>query len=91
MQQRGVRRAWPEEIDEEELGPPGEPRPERPEPEPEPPRPLPDPPPDERRRKFYYDGGRVEIAAHLVYELDPESGRQHPRNTATVAYTRRTD
>ena len=27
------------------------------------------------RRKYYYDGGHVEIAAHLVYELDPE-GRQ---------------
>jgi type I restriction enzyme R subunit len=27
------------------------------------------------RRKFYFDGGRVEIAAHLVYELDP-SGAQ---------------
>jgi type I restriction enzyme R subunit len=27
------------------------------------------------RRKFYFDGGQVEIAAHLVYELDPE-GRQ---------------
>ena len=27
------------------------------------------------RRKFYFDGGRVEIAAHLVYELDPD-GRQ---------------
>jgi type I restriction enzyme R subunit len=26
-------------------------------------------------RKFYFDGGAVEIAAHLVYELDPE-GRQ---------------
>jgi type I restriction enzyme R subunit len=23
------------------------------------------------RRKFYFDGGHVEIAAHLVYELDP--------------------
>ncbi len=33
-----------------------------------------EPPPDERR-KFYFDGGRVEIAAHLVYELDPD-GRQ---------------
>jgi type I restriction enzyme R subunit len=33
-----------------------------------------DPPPDQRR-KFYYDGGQVEIAAHLVYELDPE-GKQ---------------
>ncbi|MGE5060405.1 MAG: EcoAI/FtnUII family type I restriction enzme subunit R [Betaproteobacteria bacterium] len=27
------------------------------------------------RRKYYFDGGQVEIAAHLVYELDPE-GRQ---------------
>jgi type I restriction enzyme, R subunit len=27
------------------------------------------------RRKFYFDGGRVEIAAHLVYELDPD-GKQ---------------
>ena len=26
-------------------------------------------------RKFYFDGGAVEIAAHLVYELDPD-GRQ---------------
>lgn len=27
------------------------------------------------RRKYYYDGGQVEIVAHLVYELDPD-GRQ---------------
>jgi type I restriction enzyme R subunit len=27
------------------------------------------------RHKYYYDGGQVEIAAHLVYELDPD-GRQ---------------
>jgi type I restriction enzyme, R subunit len=27
------------------------------------------------RRKYYFDGGQVEIAAHLVYELDPD-GRQ---------------
>jgi type I restriction enzyme R subunit len=27
------------------------------------------------RRKFYFDQGRVEIAAHLVYELDPD-GKQ---------------
>ncbi len=27
------------------------------------------------RRKFYFDGGKVEIAAHLVYELDAE-GKQ---------------
>jgi hypothetical protein len=32
-------------------------------------------PPTEERRKLYFDGGRVEIAAHLVYELDPD-GRQ---------------
>jgi len=32
-------------------------------------------PPAEERRKFYVDGGQVEIAVHLVYELDPE-GRQ---------------
>lgn len=33
------------------------------------------PPDDEgptERRKFYFDGGQVEIAAHLVYELDPD-------------------
>jgi type I restriction enzyme R subunit len=28
-----------------------------------------------RRRKYYFDGGHVEIAAHLVYELDTD-GRQ---------------
>src|SRR5262249_2478738 len=27
------------------------------------------------RRKFYFDHGQVEIAAHLVYELDPD-GKQ---------------
>lgn len=32
-------------------------------------------PPSEERRKFYFDGGRVEIAAHLVYELDTD-GKQ---------------
>jgi type I restriction enzyme R subunit len=33
--------------------------------------------PDEelRRRKYYVDGGHVEIATHLVYELDPD-GKQ---------------
>lgn len=36
--------------------------------------PIIDPPPAVRR-KFYFDGGQVEIAAHLVYELDPE-GKQ---------------
>lgn len=33
-----------------------------------------DPPPGPPR-KFYFDGGQVEIAAHLVYELDPD-GKQ---------------
>ena len=28
-------------------------------------------PPAEGRYKYYFDGGQVEIAAHLVYELDP--------------------
>jgi type I restriction enzyme R subunit len=32
-------------------------------------------PPGEGREKFYFDGGQVEIAAHLVYELDP-NGKQ---------------
>ncbi len=32
-------------------------------------------PPSGPPRKFYFDGGAVEIAAHLVYELDPD-GRQ---------------
>jgi len=32
-------------------------------------------PPGEERTKFYFDGGQVEIAAHLVYELDP-NGKQ---------------
>lgn len=36
-------------------------------------------PPDDEdpqpRRKFYFDGGRVDIAAHLVYELDPDGNQ----------------
>jgi type I restriction enzyme R subunit len=32
-------------------------------------------PPANERRKFYFDDGQVEIAAHLVYELDPD-GKQ---------------
>jgi type I restriction enzyme, R subunit len=28
--------------------------------------------PDVQRRKYYFDGGEVEIASHLVYELDPD-------------------
>ena len=44
-------------------------------PEPPIPTPLPPDPPPGERRKFYFDGGNVEIAAHLVYELDPD-GKQ---------------
>lgn len=32
-------------------------------------------PPNEEHRKFYFDGGQVEIAAHLVYDIDP-NGKQ---------------
>jgi type I restriction enzyme R subunit len=32
-------------------------------------------PPDAERRKFYFDGGQVEVAAHLVYELDPNGNQ----------------
>jgi type I restriction enzyme R subunit len=34
------------------------------------------------KRKFYFDGGQVTIAAHLVYELDP-----HGKQLRTVRYT----
>lgn len=34
-----------------------------------------EPPGDEVPRKFYFDGGQVEVVAHLVHELDP-NGRQ---------------
>jgi type I restriction enzyme, R subunit len=45
--------------------------------DPEPPEPEPPTGPEEPepRRKFYADSGWVEIAAHLVYELDPD-GKQ---------------
>jgi len=45
------------------------------EPEDEDTEPLPPDEPDEPRRKFYFDGGQVEIAAHLVYELDPDGNQ----------------
>jgi type I restriction enzyme R subunit len=32
-------------------------------------------PPDGEPRKFYYDGGQVNVVAHLVHELDPD-GKQ---------------
>jgi len=66
----------PEEVVEGEIDEPEPPEePEGEPPEPEPPEPLPPEPPDEPHRKFYYDGGQVAIAAHLVYELDA-NGRQ---------------
>lgn len=34
-----------------------------------------DPPPPGEPRKFYVDGGRVEIIAHMVYELDVEGNQ----------------
>lgn len=49
--------------------PPGEAEP------PEPPGPLPPEPPEPIIRKYYVDGGAVEIAAHFVYELDAD-GKQ---------------
>jgi type I restriction enzyme R subunit len=39
-------------------------------------------PPSGERRKFYFDGGQVEVAAHLVYELDP-----HGKQLRVVRYT----
>ncbi len=54
-----------------ETVPPGqEPPPER-----EPGPVISDPPPGGEPRKFYFDGGQVEIVAHLVHELDP-NGKQ---------------
>ena len=35
-----------------------------------------------QRRKYYFDGGQVEIAAHLVYELDP-----HGKQLRVVKFT----
>ena len=37
-----------------------------------------DVPAGEERRKYYVDGGIVEIAAHLVYELDAEGVCRRP-------------
>ena len=34
-------------------------------------------PPPEEHRKFHFDGGQVEIAAHLVHELDPDVRQLH--------------
>jgi type I restriction enzyme R subunit len=70
----------PARITEEELQPDGQTRmlidtyDEQAEPPPDQDPAINEPPPEERR-KYYFDGGRVEIAAHLVYELDP-TGKQ---------------
>ena len=56
---------------DEPIEPPEPPEP----PEPEPPGPLPPEPPEPPLRKLYVDGGSVEIAAHVVYELDA-NGKQ---------------
>ncbi len=77
----------PARVSEEEIDDEGKRKPETykvREPEPlkvsEPPGPpygvvAPDDEEDGEPRKFYFDGGQVQVAAHLVYELDPE-GRQ---------------
>ncbi|MCB0810745.1 MAG: DEAD/DEAH box helicase family protein, partial [Flavobacteriales bacterium] len=36
---------------------------------------LVEPPDGDERRKFYYDGGQVEIAAHVVYEMDSDGSQ----------------
>jgi type I restriction enzyme R subunit len=67
-----------EVVIDEEGEPTGEETVVTPEPEPEEgdgPEELPPDEPDGPRRKFYFDGGRVEIAAHLVYELDPDGNQ----------------
>jgi type I restriction enzyme R subunit len=77
----------PARVSEEEIDDEGKRRPETykvKEPEPlrvsEPPGPpdgmvTPDNDESAEPRKFYFDGGQVQVAAHLVFELDPE-GRQ---------------
>jgi type I restriction enzyme, R subunit len=74
----------PARITEEEVNDAGEPTsttetiPEGQEPEPAPPEegePGVIEPPTGEPRKFYFDGGQVEVVAHLVHELDP-NGKQ---------------
>jgi len=73
----------PEIIEEEDIGygtgenPPPEIGERPPTYETEPPETSTLPPggPTTERRKFYFDGGQVEITSHLVYELDPD-GKQ---------------
>jgi type I restriction enzyme R subunit len=69
------------QLDETGTPVPGAERTEHPEPEPYseivattrgPLNPVISDPADPERRKYYFDGGYVDIAAHLVYELDPD-------------------
>jgi type I restriction enzyme R subunit len=53
-----------------------------PNPYPEPPPPIVDPYPPKEPRKFYVDGGQVEIIGHLVYDLDAEG-----KKLRVVSYT----
>lgn len=67
------------EIDDEGdvIGPDPQPDPEpdpNPNPEPQPPDP---PEPPRPPRKFYVDGGQVEVIGHLVYDLDAEGKKLH--------------
>src|SRR5438552_696545 len=70
----------PARITEEEMNAEGEvvaAVEDQPEPEPgDEPEPAIIEPPGVDRRKFYFDGGHVAIAAHLVYDLDPTDGSQ---------------
>ncbi|HMN05248.1 MAG TPA: DEAD/DEAH box helicase family protein [Flavobacteriales bacterium] len=69
----------PARVTEEEIDAAGQNMVSEPEPGQDPPEmgegPVITDPPGTERRKFYYDGGQVEIAAHLVYDLDP-NGKQ---------------
>jgi type I restriction enzyme R subunit len=65
----------PIDIHECDINDEATPEPPVPEPPESPEPPLPPEPADGERRKFYFDCGQVEIAAHLVYELDPD-GKQ---------------
>lgn len=57
---------------EEETTPPEQELEETPDPTPPPELPLPPDPPPQPPRKFYVDGGEVEIIGHLVYDLDTD-------------------
>jgi type I restriction enzyme R subunit len=72
----------PEHIEEVEINDEGqtidpwpEPEPDpnpNPDPDPQPPNPGPGPGPSPIPRKFYVDGGQIEVIGHLVYDLDAD-------------------